>query len=122
MTDFLLYILITSAWIWGIHALFQDGHILEFIANWWYDDITPPNTPELKEVDRRAKEFIAKPIFDCPVCMSSAHGLLWFFIGLPLCFHDALPIRQLIPFLICLCGFNYILVKLTSKERKIIEE
>lgn len=106
MTDFLLYILIVSAWIWGFNVLFEENNIFEKAGDW---------------MDENLPIWINKPTWQCPVCMASAHGLLWFFIGLPLCFHDALPIRQLIPFLICLCGVNYILVKLTSKERKIIE-
>lgn len=107
MTDFILYTLIASAWIWGINCLFAEDHIFEKAGDW---------------IDENMPEWFYKPMIGCPACMSSIHGLLWFFIGLPLCFHDALPIRQLIPFLICLCGFNYIIIKLTSKERKIIEE
>jgi hypothetical protein len=107
MTEFILYVVIASAWIWGFNALFQEGHVFEKAGD-WMDDNLP--------------WWVNKPIWSCAACQSSVHGLLWFFIGLPLCFHDALPIRMLIPFLICLCGVNFVIIKLTTKERIIIDE
>ena len=105
--EFLIYILIASAWIWGINCLFSEGHLLEKWGDW---------------IDKNMPEWIYKPTVGCPACMSSIHGILWFFIGFPVCFHDALPIRLLIPFLISLCGLNFILIKFTSKERVIVDE
>lgn len=114
MTDFMLYILITSAWIYGFHILFQEGYILES----WAKAFIEVGDDRVQE--RRA--WIAKPLFDCPICMSSVWGLIWVFLGLPLCFHDTLPLRLLIPFIMCLCGFNTIISKLTTKERIIVDE
>lgn len=107
MIDFVFYIFIAVGWIWAVHCLFSEDHIFEKAGEWIYD-----NMPE----------WVYKPTVGCAACMSSVHGLLWFFIGLPLCFHDALPIRQLIPFVMVLCGVNYIIIKLTSKERIIKDE
>lgn len=42
-----------------------------------------------------------KPLFTCPPCMGSFHGL---YIGLVLFGVDWL----ILPYCICLCGFNYI--------------
>lgn len=113
MIDFVFYLFTTSAAIWGFHILFQEGHIFEKFAEWFI---------ESDEGNQKKRAWIAKPLFDCPICMSSIHGLLWFFIGLPVFFHDALPIRLLIPFLLCLCGLNTVIAKLTTKERIIVDE
>lgn len=107
MIEFIFYILVSSAWIFGVNCLFAKNHLFEKIGGW---------------ADENLPEWIYKPTIGCAACMSSVWGLLWFFIGLPLCFHDALPLRLLIPFLICLCGFNYFLLKLTTKERIIVDE
>lgn len=107
MIEFIIYILITSAWIWGVNCLFSEGHLLEATGDVLWEALP---------------EWICKPLFNCPACMSSVHGLIWFFVGIPFCFNDTLPIGQLIPFLICLCGLNFLLIKFTSKERIIIED
>lgn len=104
---FILYIIISSLWIWGINCLFSEGHLLEKQGVW---------------MDTNLPEWLYKPMVGCAACMASVHGLLWFFIGLPVCFLESLPIRLLIPYLISLCGFNYLLIKLVSKERVIIDE
>ena len=67
-------------------------------------------------------EWVYKPTVGCAACMASVHGLLWFFIGFPIGFGEYMQIRLLIPFLISLCGFNFLLIKLTSKERIIVED
>ena len=115
MIDFLLHILIVSVWIFGINCLFAKDHFFEKIGNLFRtetDDIPP----------QYEMNWLTKPLFDCASCMASVHGLLWYFLGFPLCFHDALPLRLLIPFLISLCGWNYFLLKLTTKERIIVDE
>lgn len=117
-TDFVFYLFVTTTAIWGFHILFQDGHFLEGLAKWFVEG----ETEDRYYGPNKRRAMIAKPLFDCPICMSSLHGILWFFIGLPLFFNDALSIRLLIPFLLCLCGINTIISKLTTKERVIVDE
>lgn len=107
MIELFLGLLFTALWIWGVHCLFQPDHLLEKWGD-WIDDNTP--------------DWIYKPTVGCPACMSSVHGILWFIVGLPVCFDMYMPIRLLIPFLIALCGFNFVIIKFTTKERIIVEE
>lgn len=66
-------------------------------------------------------EWITKPLFDCPICMASIHGTLWFAGILPYFFSVQMHIKFWILFMFCLCGLNTIILGLTSKKR-IIQE
>lgn len=100
-------ITISALWIWGVNCLFSKDHLLEKQGNWMRDYLP---------------EWIYKPAVGCAACMSSIHGIIWFWIGLPICFNVHLPIIALIPFLMSLCGFNFVIIKLTTKERVIVDE
>lgn len=87
-------IFITSLFIFGIHALFQEGMLLGFAG----DKIRSigDHTQEKFNID------IAKPLTECPPCMASFWGLLAFpFTGL--------TVVNLLVFLIALAGLNYII-------------
>lgn len=107
MTIFLLSIIPASLFIYGFNILFQEGHLLEKQGEW---------------ITNKVGERWAKPLINCPICMSSIFGTLIFFLGLPISFDIHMPLKMWIPFVFCLCGFNTIVNKLTSKERVIIEE
>lgn len=64
----------------------------------------------------RLPEWLHKPLFSCPACMSSIYGTIGYFVGVR---GDVFlwPV-----YCICLCGLNYLLAKLTSKELIIIDE
>lgn len=88
-------------WIQGVNCLFSEGHLLEKAGDW---------------VDEHLPEWIYKPTIGCPMCMSSIHGTLWYLLMIN---------RDWIlwpAFCICLCGVNYVISKLTNKERKIVNE
>lgn len=93
----LIQIILTSLWIWGfyyatrvqyslIELKFTQKEILWFVK--WYGDKYLP-------------EWIRKPLYDCPMCMASAHSLV-----LSLYFGIDLTILIFIP---CVCGLNYII-------------
>jgi len=87
MTDFIYLLLINVGWIWGINCLFSKGYAL-------YE----PG----KFIENIIGTTWVKPLFACPPCQSSFHGLLfsfWFY-GLSL---------VVFPYLVCLCGINYII-------------
>jgi len=65
--------------------------------------------------------WLMKPIFDCPVCMSSVWGAIGFFY-MQHEFATYMPPDRVFLFMICLCGLNTIITKLVSKERVILEE
>jgi hypothetical protein len=119
MIEFILYVLITSGWIWGFHCLFQEDHIFEFVADWWYKDDEEKNySPEPSELELKVREYIAKPIFGCAACMASIHGTISYFLFVYRDFGFWLwPV-----FCIVLCGLNFVIIKLTTKERIIVEE
>lgn len=119
MIDFILYILLTSGWIWGFHCLFQEGHVLEFVSDWWFQEKDGYDySPELTEVQLKVREYIAKPIFGCAACMSSLHGTISYFIFA----YKDFGLWLWLVFCMVLCGFNFIIIKLTTKERIIVDE
>jgi len=107
MVTFFQYIATVCLGIWGIHILFQEGHLLERPGNWMRD--------------RSPEPWWIKPLFDCPICMSSVWGIVGFF-AVDYFFDLHMPYRQIVPFVFCLCGLNTILGKLTTKERIIVDE
>lgn len=106
MTTFLLSLLPVSLGIWAIHILFQKEQLFEKQGEW---------------IENKLGKKWSKPVVHCPVCMSSAWGLIGFF-SIRYFFGIDLPWRQLIPFIFCLCGLNTIISKLTTKERIIVDE
>ncbi len=88
MSDFILLLIVGSAWIWGIHCLFADGYILEQIG---------------EKAWVRWPKWITKPLFICPPCMSSVHGFL-----VSAVYYD-FHIYPMLVYMVCLCGVNYIL-------------
>lgn len=90
MIEFFCYLLGASLWIWGVYAVFDSKHLLGRIASW---------------IEAKTSTTFCRPLFLCPVCMSSAHGITWGLILFGLSF-------QIIPFIICLAGLNYIINQL----------
>jgi hypothetical protein len=98
MVDFILYLFLNSLFIWGVHALFSEGHILEKAGDW---------------MTEKLPSWITMPLFDCPACQSSLYGTLGYFLFVN---QDVLlwPL-----YCLCLCGFNFIIIKLTSRKREV---
>lgn len=93
---FILFLLISVAWIWGICALFSEGFILEYVGN---------------KLKSKLPDWITDPIFGCSVCMSSVHGTLIFFLSI---MAQEFTILLWPIFCICLCGINFIINKLSN--------
>ena len=106
MTTFLISLIPVSLGIWCIHILFQEDMIFEKQGNW---------------IETKLGKYWSKPVISCPICMSSAWGLIGFF-AIRYFFNVDLPMRQIIPFVFCLCGLNTVLSKLVTKERIIVDE
>lgn len=83
-------LIIASAWVWGVHCLFSEGMILEKAGY---------------TLERIIGTTICKPLFLCPPCQSSIHGLAFglYFYGLSF---------QILIFIICLTGLNYAIKKI----------
>lgn len=106
MTTFLISLIPACLFIHAVHILFQEGHILEKQGEW---------------ITNRLGEKWSKPLINCSICMSSAWGAFCF-VAIDYFFGVHLPIKQLIPYMLCLCGLNTIISKLTTKERIIVDE
>lgn len=94
MSEFIVLLLIACFWCFGIFTPFHEGYILEGLGN------------RIKAVIGKQ---LAKPLFSCPPCSASVHGAA---IGL---FWWGIDIR-VIPFMICLCGLNFIVKTLLFPE------
>jgi len=101
MNEFIAFLLLNSLWIWGVRCLFSKGMALDTVGDWLEDSYS---------------KWITKPLFGCAPCMSSIHGTIGYFIFV----NQGIELWPLYCF--CLCGLNFIIVKLTSKERIIIGE
>lgn len=87
MNEFLQLTVITSIWIWGVFALFDEGNLLWGVR---------------KVCEATLGTTICKPIFCCPYCMASIHGGL---IGL---YYYGFQI-EVIALVFCVCGLNFII-------------
>lgn len=87
MIDFLLLLLIGSTWIWGVFAAFDEGNIFWGIR---------------KTAEKTIGTTLCKPVFGCPYCQASLHGTAIAF------YHYGLS-WVIIPYVICLCGLNFII-------------
>lgn len=100
------YIFITVLWIWGLRAVCSYPFIFYKIAD---------------NLEVRLKRWLSKPLFLCPVCMSSIWGTYFFF------YFDQSGIMNLITFIMAVAGVNYLIieylypgndVEISEKEQK----
>lgn len=94
MSGYILLIILSSLWIWGFYAAFDSKHLLGRLAS--------------KLIAGLGTTF-CRPLFLCPPCMSSVHGMVIGFIyfGVSL---------KVLPFLVCLCGLNFIIKTILFPE------
>lgn len=93
MTYAFFVLLFASFWCYGIATLFKEEMILEKAGIW---------------LDENLPEYFNKPLWKCPLCMASFHGTAIYAIFL-------MPVYYIwlwIPFCVCLCGLNYIVMNL----------
>lgn len=91
MTDFIQAVFITALFIWGVYCLFSDGHIFSKFGDWAYN---------------HWPDWIYKPIIGCSACMASVWGTLAYFTA----FYQGILLW--VPFCICICGLNFIIIRL----------
>lgn len=94
MTYFIECLIISSAWCFGIYAIFDSKHLLSKLGSF---------------IERIMGTNLCRPLFLCPTCMSSFHGLISgvIFFGLSI---------KILPFMICLAGINFIIVTFMPDE------
>lgn len=91
-------IVVVSLIVFAIYATMEEGMIFGFVRKWW-----AKLTKNWKE---EKADYLAKPIFDCPVCMAAWHGsaAYWIIYG-----NDW---KEWLIVVICAIGLNEILTKL----------
>jgi hypothetical protein len=114
MTDFILLLILTSLWCFGFRALFQEDMIFEKIGDkLWGEEKYYTIDKATKVKKGLLPEWICKPLFQCPPCMSSIHGTYAFF---SLFDHHHINILDTVSlwvaFCVCLCGLNYLITKI----------
>lgn len=90
--------LMSSAWCFGFHVIVEKvlfEEILGFDLDKDWDGFS------------RWFQLLSKPLWACPFCMASLHGAIIFFLFLA----PLLSIFAVIPFCVCLCGFNYVITQ-----------
>lgn len=90
-SEYVLHIIVVGFWCWGFYNAFGDGEIFGGIG---------------KVLRKTLPSYIQDPIFECPICMVSTHGTIWFLILNDWSF---LP---WILFIVSVSGFNYCLSKM----------
>ena len=91
-----------SLFIYGIHAATRFDQALYFIAKRIYGTGIPSHREAV------LRNALSKVLIDCPPCMSSLYGLVFFArTDLNIC---AYPL-----WVMCLCGLNFIIITLIKK-------
>src|SRR5690348_14395957 len=94
MTDFLVWLIISSFWIWGVHFCFMGNQIFGKTGEW---------------LNKRLPKWMCKPLFLCPMCMASIHGTVIFLLS-GMTYHFECHLF----FVVALCGLNDIIDGLTA--------
>lgn len=94
MIDFLVWLFISSFWIWGVHFCFMGNQIFGKVGEW---------------LNNRLPKWACKPLFLCPMCMASVHGTV-IYLASPM--HYLWYMHLL--FVVALCGLNDIIDGLTA--------
>lgn len=84
------HLAIATFFIWGIKAVTEYPFIFYKQAN-WLNSVLPV--------------WVAKPIYKCPVCMSSVWGTYFFL------YSDQRGLINWVIFVFALCGINYLIVE-----------
>lgn len=83
---YLLVLVLTAAWIWGFHYTFKSGEIFGKIG----------------DLGRKhLHQDLISPLYDCPFCMSSVHGTIFYYL-----FLQSYGWLLWIVFCFGLCGFS----------------
>lgn len=64
---FLMVMAVTVFWQWGFSYCFRSDEVFGWAGDW---------------MRKNWKEWVNKPLFDCPYCLSSIHGSIFFWMFL----------------------------------------
>lgn len=99
-----------AMWIFGVHFLVTDER--SFLS-WWEED-HPDDYLKIEDqksyylvLEKVLPSWIAKPLFNCVMCMASFHGTLIY-----LTFAQSQSIAGWVAFCVALCGLNYLITEI----------
>lgn len=92
--EFIQYLIIGSLWCYGVYALFDYDHLFGPLGDW---------------IESKLGENWIRPLFACPPCMSSVHGITIGFIVFGISW-------IIFPYIICLCGLNFIIKNIIFED------
>lgn len=85
-------LLFSGAWCLGVNTVLSPPYLLEDVG---------------QKLDETFPSWVNKPLWRCPPCMASVHGItIYTFILAP-----QFGFLLLVPFVVCLAGFNYFLTR-----------
>ena len=91
--------------ILGIHKSTREGMIFGFIENTLYCKVHSIFKADYQE--ENWINWIWKPLFDCPTCMSSFWGTVYYYIA-----YNQFVLTHYFVFIFALCGLNWIVYSL----------
>lgn len=94
MNEFIASLIIVSLITWGIYCSFSDGYIFGNVGGYLIKNLGL---------------WLCKPLFACPPCMASVYGGMFAVI-----YYDFK--WQVIVFIVCLCGLNFIIKSIIFPE------
>jgi hypothetical protein len=97
MEYFLLWLLLSSFWIWGFNYAFQEGEILGRPGDW---------------IRNKWPDWVLSPTIECPKCMASIHGTFWYLYA----FWDQYNFIHHTLFVVALCGLNEVLYQIMKDD------
>ena len=88
---YLMVMVVAVCWQWGFAYAFKPGEIFGAAGDW---------------MRARWPEFVTEPLFDCPYCLSSVHGSIFFWL-----FLSAYPLIMWPILICCLTGLSDLVKK-----------
>ena len=102
--DILLLLIFNALFIIGLYKIAEPGMILDFIGHWIRGRTT-------FQKGNKSRKFIAKPLIDCPPCMSSVWGAAGFLSIFGFSYILLLPV-----YVIMLAGLVTLLMRIANYE------
>lgn len=97
MIDYLIWVLLVSAWCFGFSNVFNQGQLLGVLGD-WMDEKLPP--------------LANNPLWACPKCMASIHGSIFYFIA----FGEVFSFIYWILFVIAVSGINTVIINFQHED------
>lgn len=104
--EIILHGMFNALWIVAVWNLFLPGQLLGPIG-----DFLAGNSKVVPVIEPHAPDYVTKPLFECPRCQASLHGVLWWVM------FQHVPWYLLPVYVVCLSGLMTIVtITVLSKD------